>query len=119
MNLLELETQEEFDHFDGNITQNHGDFFNYPANDYYNRYIFIGAMKDSTNKWYWVSSGETINYDMRWLPNEPNNAKGPENCLSIAFKNNLQNTGFNDGTCVQSEKSWRFICEELTHYPRA
>lgn len=88
MNLLELETKDEFDNFDEISRSNR---------EYFDRHVFIGAMKDSSDKWYWMSSAETINYDMRWLPNEPNNELGPENCLSLGFRKNVENVGFNDG----------------------
>ena len=71
-------------------------------------YIYIGGMATnarSTEDWYWVTTGEKINFTMKWIEGEPN-FSGPEFCLSMGRSEYL----FNDIHC--ESYSNKFICDK-------
>lgn len=70
--------------------------------------FFIGGtnMGSETSSWYWENTGKSINYDMRWAPNEPN--EGPEKCLEIY---NVHGSWSLNNVWCRSEQN--FICEKI------
>lgn len=69
--------------------------------------IYIGGVKKPDN-WYWASSDVPINYNLSWIPGEPNNWGGNEDCLSIS-RYYLNGNAINDATCNYYIGS--FLCE--------
>lgn len=71
-------------------------------------FIYIGGMTTSARSiddWFWVTTGEKINFTMKWKEGEPNFA-GLEYCLSIGSSDYL----FNDIHC--DSYSNKFICDK-------
>lgn len=78
--------------------------------DSFDAFTFVGGNRSSSKtSWRWIS-GVTLNYNLRWSPNEPNNPDG-EFCLSIS--KNSENVGMNDIWCSQEHK---FICADKQDY---
>lgn len=64
-----------------------------------NLWIFINGIAMSARSptdWYWVDSGEKIDFVMPWLPTQPDTNGGIEWYLSIGKHKKEQRTGFND-----------------------
>lgn len=64
-------------------------------------------VQSSTVDWYWVNSGNHINYDIEFKVGEPNNYTGNEWCLSMAYR--LGTFAFNDYDCTRN--MFNFICQ--------
>lgn len=62
----------------------------------------------SKTDWYWVTTGEKISYSIKWLPFEPNNVGGAEQCLLIGGEEFL----YNDINC-NGPNEYQFICEKV------
>lgn len=73
-------------------------------------YTHIGALTvgGSWTEWYWVETGEKLNFALKFGPGEPDN-DGEELCLSIGEKRELF---FNDIKCNGNSK--RFMCQTQT-----
>lgn len=75
----------------------------------------VATIPKSRNGWFWSSSGKSINYMLKWSPNEPNNAGGNENCLAIWNPNGQWE--YNDANCDSSGPAVLFICQ-IRGYPK-
>lgn len=75
----------------------------------------ISTVASSSNNWYWVTTGEHIDFEIPFGPGEPNNKNGNnELCLDIIWYSNQ--FMFNDCTCnTYIEK---FICQRKDFYHR-
>lgn len=105
MEILTLETKSEANYV-LEICKSHGQLF---ATSTHIGGIAAGAK--SQDKWFWVTTGEKINYNIKWLDGEPNNLHNGEGmCLSIMKK--PDGFYFNDVRCNFEEQ--RFICEQKT-----
>jgi hypothetical protein len=77
-------------------------------------WIYIGGMTNvlkSKSDWYWMNSGNKVNYELKWGPGEPNNNNGREYCLDIG-RYNVDDKNlpfFNDAGCYS--KSYMFVCQ--------
>jgi hypothetical protein len=69
---------------------------------------FIGGTKIGNDDWYWIPTGDLIDYKIRWRNGEPNNIEGNEKCLSIGHYHS--SFAVNDIDCYKSQRS--FICEK-------
>lgn len=101
MELLILETEEE-ENFMVNLLEKNSNFLD--------TFTHIGGTILGSNNWYWASTGQPINYQIRWAPREPNNPT-TEFCLSFLKK--ADNTfGINDIRCNAIDQPLGFICEK-------
>lgn len=78
-----------------------------------NAQTHVGGMSleaKSLEKWYWVNSGNRVNYTLPFGPNEPNCDGGKEFCLSVS-RNSNNDFAFNDIKCSGSDKT-KFICQQ-------
>lgn len=99
MEPLRLETKDEETYF-FNLIQNNSTIV---RGQYY-----IGGLQYG-DQWKWRTDFSDIYTGMKWAPNEPNNAYGGENCLSIQL-GTVVNTGFNDMICNGNQQ--RFFCQK-------
>lgn len=79
---------------------------------YFDQWTHIGGMTlkgRTTDQWYWVDTGNHINYTMAFGPGQPDNDGGKELCLSIG-KCPGNNFCFNDIRCNERERS--FVCQK-------
>lgn len=105
MEFLSLETLEEANQFFKLCEENASLF---------DKFTHIGALTTvakSKTDWYWVNSGQKINYVLNFLPNQPDNANNNEMCLSIGMP--PKNYSFNDIPC--SGTQYKFICQSRIH----
>jgi hypothetical protein len=78
-------------------------------------WCFIGGMRIfndaalSKANWYWLNSGQKINYDLTWDPQQPDNNNGIQWCLGLS-KINSNSTIYADIECYNREES--FICQK-------
>ncbi len=73
-------------------------------------FISIGGTKKDKDYWYWAESGEKIDYEIGWLPGEPNNAHQEDECMNLFYKD-YSTTGkylINDDPC---SKIGYYLCE--------
>ncbi|CAO1417921.1 unnamed protein product [Diamesa hyperborea] len=101
MNLVELHTKQEADNFLTILRTSATEYWYHIGGSY------IGAAK---NDFYWMTTGERINYALEYHPGQPDNAGGKEMCLSVA-----QQPGkfkFNDVDCWQ-HFIWSFVCQQV------
>lgn len=100
MELLTLDTLDEFQKFKTLCGAN---------KQLFDRYFHIGGLTTiakSKTEWYWVNSGNKVNYEMSWLSKEPNNYNNREMCLTFA----KDPTGFNDIACYNASEL-NFVCQ--------
>lgn len=73
-------------------------------------WIHVGGMTliGGSKEWYWVTTGEKIDFKMAWLQGEPNFEYDSEHCLSIGTSKFL----FNDIDCYNNHKT-KFICQKV------
>lgn len=105
MEFVSLETLREANHF-SQLCE--------PNAQLIERWTFVGGIATvakSKTSWYWVNSGNRIDYDLKFAPGQPDNANNNEMCLSIGFVsgNASLNLIFNDLPC--STVVTRFICQ--------
>jgi hypothetical protein len=70
---------------------------------------FIGGTRIGRDNWYWISTGEIVDYKIRWRNGEPNNLESNENCLSIGHYHST--FAVIDIDCHKSTRS--FVCERF------
>jgi hypothetical protein len=99
MELAMLETMEEHDHV-----------LSLLKNSTIKDKIYIGGTKLESKYWYWAESERPIDYSFKWLPGEPNNIGGKEECLDL-FKGYGNDIGFNDESCEY--KRQQILCEKF------
>lgn len=97
MDILTLETETEANVF--------FELFKAKEN-LFDRYTHIGGMSEDANflKWYWVTTGELINYEINFPIGEPNRSGL---CLAI---NKMETLMFDDIHCYGGHQE-KFICE--------
>ncbi|CAO1327705.1 unnamed protein product [Diamesa tonsa] len=102
MDLVELPTEAEANYFLSLCTQQElkGDFFHIGGT-----YVGLGL-----NEFYWMTTGQRINYAMKYAPGQPDNLNGLERYLSVvdqpgSFKFNDMDNGVT---------KWKFICQRIT-----
>ena len=80
--------------------------------DLFDQWIHIGGLTTvgkSIDQWYWVNSGNQVNFPLSFNPGQPDNAFGKEFCLTLGvFSNN--ESYFNDIRC--NERELKFICQQ-------
>lgn len=68
----------------------------------------------STTEWFWVATGEKLNFNLNFMPGEPNDGGGTgvnEMCLSFKFSD-AGKALFNDIKCYQyGIHSYKFVCQ--------
>lgn len=103
MNLVELDTAAEADHFNKLCAQD---------KDLSTSTVHIGGADHGVdkNKWYWMSSGKDVNYIMDYAPTEPNNINGRQNCLAVYT--HPESYQFADYDCDESKSI--FACQRVT-----
>lgn len=69
----------------------------------------ITTVGGSRDNWYWLKSGNRIDYPLSWGPGQPDNSGGHEFCLAL-LRDNSGNFSFNDMDC---EAELHFICEKI------
>ena len=104
MEILSLDTADEFDNFNDEIFKSNENLFE--------QWTHIGGItlaSKSTTRWYWVNSGNRINYQMQFLPGMPDNPSGNEFCLSFGKTQN--GLLYNDIDCY-AQYEFKFICQQ-------
>lgn len=103
MDLVELNTGAEADHFN-KLCAKHPNLSTST--------VHIGGSDHGVekNKWYWMSSGKEIDYNMIYAPTEPNNIGGRQNCLAVYTV--PQSYQFADYDCDESKSI--FACQRVT-----
>lgn len=103
MDLVELDTAAEADYFN-KLCAEHKNLFTST--------VHIGGSDHGVdkNKWYWMSSGKEINYNMKYAPTEPNNVDGRQYCLALYI--HPQSFEFADYDCDESKSI--FACQRVT-----
>ena len=103
MDLVELPTEAEANYLLSLLTQQDlkGDVFHIGGT-----YVGLGL-----NEFYWMTTGQRINYTMKYAPGQPDNSHGIEKYLSI-----IEQPGsymFND--IDNGINKWKFICQSITN----
>jgi len=103
MEFVSLDTLAEADNM-FNLCQSVADKFDHQTH--------VGAITiepQNVNTWYWVNSGNRVDYDMKFdkLYNNPDNSGGIEYCLSLIKRTDFS---FNDLACYGHHET-KFICQ--------
>ena len=102
MDLVELPTEAEANYLLSLLTQQDlKDAFHIGGT-----YVGLGL-----NEFYWMTTGQRINYTMKYAPGQPDNSHGIEKYLSI-----IEQPGsymFND--IDNGINKWKFICQRITN----
>lgn len=88
--------------------------------DFYVAGMTLGAANRSG--WYWINSGNLIDYDLPWVPSQPDGGWAEpewdsdktlnEKCLSIRkYEKDDKMLGYNDVFCFSKLKPQKFVCE--------
>lgn len=72
----------------------------------------ITKVAKSLDQWYWIVSGNKVNYRLKFGAGQPDNVGGKELCLSIG--NQAGNFFFNDLNCYDQHQ-FKFICQSRTY----
>ncbi|XP_037025085.1 C-type lectin domain family 4 member A-like [Bradysia coprophila] len=78
--------------------------------DLFGSFVHVGGVaisKRSKTDWYWVSSRQTVSYNMTWQDGQPDNDN--EWCLSLQKDGQFK---FNDISCYGSWEE-KFICQKI------
>lgn len=62
----------------------------------------------SPNDWFWVTTGEKINYQLPWASGQPDTHRGVQYCLRII----LPDYTFDDFDCDHVSGSIGFLCQD-------
>ena len=104
MDLVELPTEAEEEYFlaqcQKHISQILGTNYIVGAS-----YVGVGQ-----NKFYWMTTGEPIDYKLKFVPGQPDNFKGIEKFLSITKGREAYK--FND---IDEHGKHHFICQRITN----
>lgn len=105
MDLVELPTEAESVYFLNLCAQRDSDLNS--------NFLHIGGsyVGVELNDFYWMSSGQRINYTMDYAPGQPDNMHGIEQFLSIY--RHPQSYKFNDMDNIVTK--WKFICQRITN----
>lgn len=83
----------------------------------------ISLTPKSKTDWYWVTTGEHIDYEIPFGPGQPDHWLGVEMCMNIyRSPSNSQSNYFNDCPCSESTSDvkypeYSFICEDKIWKP--
>lgn len=103
MEVLSLDTEDEYDHF-MRLCLKKSSFFDGAS--------LIGAVTNSrlgADGWFWLNSGERISYALDWAKDEPNFSGNVEFCLSMKMYGSVFK--FNDVSCNRQHEL-QFICQQ-------
>lgn len=83
----------------------------------FDKWTHIGGITKvalSTTEWFWVETGKKVNFQLSFMPGEPNDGGGTgvnEMCLSFTF-NDDGKLLFNDIKCYEyGIHSYKFVCQ--------
>ena len=102
MDILTLKSEAEADNFLDLLTL-HADVLA--------TYIQVGAITPTAGtktEWFWASSGDKINFPLKWYYDEPNNINDDEFCLNL-IKDGNNRYWFNDENCWKHLQN--FVCQ--------
>lgn len=85
--------------------------------DLFNDYAYFGGTVDNSKDWYWVSTGNSVEYNMSWFPGQPDNYNSIEYCLSLKYHSDLRSAKLNDVPCSSQMYQFTFICEKNSSKP--
>ena len=77
MDLVELPTKAEHDHFLAMCQEQAHQFV---GTSYSVGASYVGA---GLNDFYWMTTGERVDYSLKWAPTEPNNINGNDKYLNV------------------------------------
>jgi hypothetical protein len=77
-----------------------------PASNDFNK-SFIGGSNIGTDKWYWVSTGDSIKYPINWSTGQLSTTG---NCMNVFLIN--ETFMLNRGPCDATDTAQPFICEK-------
>ena len=63
----------------------------------------------SPNDWFWVTTGEKIEYQLPWASGQPDTFKGVQYCLRII----VPGYTFDDFDCDHASGSIKFVCQDI------
>jgi hypothetical protein len=75
--------------------------------------VLVGAKATDVGnriEWYWESSGNRVNFPIRFTADGPSNSAGDEYCLEMVFEEDK--FGFNELSCNTYTR--RFFCEKVS-----
>ena len=101
MELVSLPTKDLADKFTQLCFENSGFFETYT----HIGGTYIGA---GLNKWYWLSTGKPVNYNLNWAIGEPNNYGGKQKCLAVYEQNGPFKFSYIQAYRLNPNK---FVCE--------
>jgi Lectin C-type domain len=103
MELANFRNRNEIDHF-LDLLRRHG---NFPANE--RIYIDgIGNIPGNRGPWHSFETGKLMDFNLPWLPREPNNLGGREYCMEINYEGHI--LALNDFVC---DIKLCFVCQEI------
>ena len=102
MNLMTIRTREEQTHI--------FDIMKHPF--FKQKKFLIGAsnLGSSDDFWYWMKNSETINFQMKWLPEEPSNFENGNKKSCLAISSDGDNIGFQNVDCSHK---LNLLCDEI------
>ena len=82
---------------------------------FFDKYTHIGGtyIGAGLNQFYWLSTGKPVRYNLNWAPEQPDNARGLQNCLALQKQNGPFKFDDIDGFGLHEEK---FVCESKPKY---
>jgi len=112
MDIVSLETKEEADAF-LSLCKSNSDVLDTRAHV---GAITLGSETNST--WFWVASGNSIDYPLKFGIGQPNNYGGFQRCLTVEWMDN--ECKFNDRHChaqmgaqETDKEEYKFVCERV------
>lgn len=103
MDVLSLDTEDEETHLLGLLESN---------SRLFTQWTYVGALTlvgGSRDNWYWVNSGNRVNYPITFGVDEPNFGNSNEFCLAVG-KYSASEFYFNDMPCHE-ETQYKFFCQ--------
>jgi hypothetical protein len=107
MNLATLDSQAESDYLLSLYAQKSALF------DLYTHIGGVAAIGDSPTEWFWVGTGEKVNFPLKFGTNLPDNYGGNEFCLLLAVTSG--SAYLNDGKCYETIP-YKFICQSKVYH---
>jgi hypothetical protein len=104
MDVLSLDTQDEAFYF-MNLCEKNKNIL-----DSQNLIGGVTTQGKSRDKWYWVNSGDRVNYPLKFWSTEPDFANNNEWCLAVST-NYKGGWAFNDISC--NDYRHKFFCQKL------
>lgn len=103
MNLLAINSVEEFDHLN--------DIF-YINRTSFGEHSYIGGTNLMSQTWYWVDDGSKMDLEPKhWHTGAPNGQDESEYCADFIQTDNK--FIINDVPCRSTEHIWKFLCEKF------